>query len=90
MIDRRSSLSASNTRAWCATLVGGLVVAAVVCSLLERLRRAVAQVERGVDDVWAAGQRVAHNTATTHLLTTTKQSSAELLEAVEGLTEEGT
>jgi ABC-type protease/lipase transport system fused ATPase/permease subunit len=76
------ALSANQT-AWWITLAVGLVVALVVWALLEALRRTVNEVERAVDDVWTMGKRVAQNTATSHLLSTTKQRSGELLEELE-------
>jgi hypothetical protein len=76
------ALSANET-AWWITLAVGLVVALVVWGLLEVLRRTVLEVERAVDDVWTMGKRVAQNTATTHLLATTKVRGGELLEEVE-------
>ena len=73
----------SNETAWIVTLVVGLVVALVVWGLLEALRRTVNQVERAVDDVWTMGKRLAGNTATTHMLGTTKERGVELLEELE-------
>lgn len=73
----------SNETAWAVTLVVGLVVALVVWGLLEQLRRTVLEVERSVDDVWTMGKRVAGNTATTHLLGTTKERGVELLGELE-------
>lgn len=72
------ALSANET-AWSITLAVGLVVALVVWFLLEQLRRAVLEVERAVDEVWTMGKRVAQNTATTHLLGTTKARAGDLL-----------
>lgn len=69
--------------AWLITLAVGLVVALVVWALLEALRRTVNQVEAGVDTLWAMGQRVARNTQTTHLLGTTADRGADLVEEVE-------
>jgi hypothetical protein len=76
------ALSANET-AWWITLGVGLVVALVVWALLEILRRTVNEVERAVDDVWTMGKRLAQNTATTHLLPTTKARGVELLEEVQ-------
>jgi hypothetical protein len=73
------ALSANET-AWWITLGVGLVVALVVWALLEILRRSVNEVERAVGDVWTMGKRLAQNTATTHLLPTTKERGVELLE----------
>ena len=73
----------TNETAWWITLAVGLVVALVVWGLLEVLRRTVLEVERAVNDVWTMGKRVAQNTATTHLLATTKARGVELLEEVE-------
>lgn len=69
---------------WWVTLGIGLVVALVVTALLEMLRRTVVQVQRGVEDVWAAGQRVAQNTQTSHLLSTTKERGGDLVAALDG------
>jgi len=65
--------------AWQASLGGGLVVAVAVWGLLEALRRAVNDVDEGVDAVWTAGKRLAQNTQTTHILTGTRDSGTELL-----------
>jgi ABC-type protease/lipase transport system fused ATPase/permease subunit len=73
----------TNQTLWWVTLAVGLVVALVVWALLEALRRAVLEVERSVDDVWIMGKRVAQNTATSHLLATTKERGGELLEELE-------
>jgi type II secretory pathway component PulF len=73
----------SNETAWWITLAVGLVVALVVWGLLEALRRTVNEVERGVDELWTMGKRVAQNTATSHTLGTTKERGAELLEELE-------
>jgi len=73
----------SNQTAWWITLAIGLVVALVVWGLLEALRRTVNNVEAGVDDLWAMGQRVAQNTQTSHLLGTTIARGTELVEEVE-------
>ena len=70
----------SNQTAWWITLAIGLVVALVVWALLELLRRTVNEVERGVQDVWTMGKRVAQNTATTHTLLVTKARTDDLLE----------
>jgi len=71
-------LPAETSAAWQATLGAGLVVALVVWALLEWLRRTVQGVDDAVEDVWTAGQRLARNTQTTHLLHTTRRRAAEL------------
>jgi hypothetical protein len=76
-------VNAADERAWTGTLVAGGAVAGVVWALLEALRRSVVEVERGVGDVWTAGQQVAANTQTTHLLGTTRDHGAALLAALE-------
>jgi len=73
----------TNQTLWWITLAVGLVVAVVVWLLLERLRRAVVEVDRGVSEVWTMGKRVAQNTSTTYLLTTTKERGVELAEELE-------
>ena len=73
----------TNETLWWVTLGIGLVVALVVWLLLEILRRTVNEVDRAVDDVWTMGKRVAQNTATSHLLVTTKARGGELLEELE-------
>lgn len=70
----------TNQTLWAATLGVGLVVALVVWGLLEALRRSVLEVERAVDDVWTMGKRLAQNTATSHVLVTTKDRAGDLLE----------
>ena len=67
----------------------GLVVAVVVWTLLEILRRTVDRVRQGVDDVLTIGGRLAQNTWTVQLLQTTKQHGAALLEEVESLGKAG-
>lgn len=74
------ALSSGATVAWWIALGVGLVVAIVVWVLLEILRRTVVDVKIGVDAVLGAGGRLAQNTATTHLLTTTKARGVDLLE----------
>ena len=69
--------------AWWVALGVGLVVALVVWTLLEILRRTVHEVRRGVDDVLTIGGRLAQNTWTVQLLQTTKQHGVALLEEVE-------
>ena len=73
----------TNQTLWWVTLGVGLVVALVVWGLLEALRRTVLEVERAVDGVWTMGKRLAQNTATSHLLATTKERGGELLEELE-------
>jgi hypothetical protein len=73
----------TNQTLWWITLGVGLVVALVVWGLLEALRRTVLEVDRAVDDVWTMGKRLAQNTATSHLLATTKERGVELLEELE-------
>lgn len=73
----------TNEGLWWLTLAVGLVVALVVWFLLERLRRSVNTVDASVDRVWTMGKRVAQNTSTTYLLTTTKQRGSDLLEELE-------
>lgn len=73
----------SNQTAWWITLAVGLVVALVVWGLLEALRRTVDQVDAGVDELWAMGQRVAQNTQTSHLLGATIARGTELVHEVE-------
>jgi type II secretory pathway component PulF len=73
----------TNQTLWWITLAVGLVVALVVWFLLERLRRAVVEVDRYVSDVWTMGKRVAQNTSTTYLLQTTKARGVELADELE-------
>ena len=75
--------ASTNQTLWWVTLGVGLVVAVVVWGLLEALRRTVLEVERSVNDVWTMGKRLAQNTATTHMLVTTKERGVELLEELE-------
>jgi uncharacterized protein HemY len=76
------ALASSVETAWWVTLAVALVIVLVVWFLLEWLRRTVNEVDRGVDDVWVMGKRVAQNTATTHMLVGTKELTGELLEEV--------
>ena len=78
-----------NQTAWSITLAVGLVVALVVWALLELLRRTVNRVDSSVAELWEAGQRVARNTQTTHLLGTTVERGSELAEEVERHREAG-
>ena len=68
--------------AWWVALGVGLVVALVVWTLLEILRRTVHEVQRGVDDVLTIGGRLAQNTWTVQLLQTTNRLAHELLDEV--------
>jgi hypothetical protein len=77
------ALSSGVTTAWWIALGVGLVVALVVWGLLEALRRAVDEVDRGAAAVWTSGKRVAQNTWTAHLFHTTKARGVELLEEVQ-------
>jgi type II secretory pathway component PulF len=70
----------TNQTLWWITLAVGLVVAVVVWILLERLRRAVNEVDAGVSVLWTMGKRVAQNTSTTYLLNTTKDRGVDLLD----------
>jgi hypothetical protein len=72
-----------NVVAWRASLGGGLVVAVTVWGLLEALRRQVVQIDEGVDAVWTAGKRLAQNTQTVHILTSTRDGGVELLHELE-------
>ena len=65
--------------AWGLGLVIGLVIAVVVWTLLEVLRRTVRDVNEGATAIWTAGKLVAQNTQTTHLLQTTKARGGDLL-----------
>jgi len=65
--------------AWGLGIAIGLVVAVVVWTLLEMLRRTVNDVEAGATAIWTAGKLVAQNTQTTHLLQTTKARGGDLL-----------
>jgi uncharacterized protein HemY len=76
------ALSGAVETAWWVSLAVGLVVALVVWFLLEWLRRTVNEIDRGVDEVWVMGKRVAQNTATTHMLGGTRDLGVELLEEV--------
>lgn len=77
-------LSGGVELAWWLSLAAGLVIAIVVWTLLEILRRSVHDVRRGVDDVLSMGGRLAQNTWTVHLLETTKTRGGELAAALEG------
>jgi len=65
--------------AWGLGIAVGLVVAVVVWTLLELLRRTVNDVDGGATAIWTAGKLVAQNTQTTHLLQTTKARGGDLL-----------
>lgn len=73
----------TNQTLWWITLGVGLVVALVVLTLLETLRRAVVDIDRAVEELWRMGKRLAQNTQTTHLLETTKARGGDLLAEVE-------
>jgi len=73
------ALSSGVELAWGIGLAIGLVVAAVVWTLLELLRRTVNDVDAGATAIWTAGKLVAQNTQTTHLLQTTKARGGDLL-----------
>ena len=70
----------TNETLWWITLGAGLVVALLVWFLLEWLRRTVYEVDRAVAELWSAGKHLAQNTQATHLLNTTKERGAELVE----------
>ena len=76
-------LSSGVTVAWSIACGALLVVALVVWTLLEILRRTVQQVQRGVDDVLTVGGRLAQNTWTIQLLKTTNERAGDLLEELE-------
>ena len=76
-------LSSGVTIAWWAALGVGLVVAVVVWTLLEILRRTVSQIDDGVAAVWTSGKLVAQNTWTAHLFLTTKARGVDLLEELQ-------
>ena len=69
-----------NQKLWWLALIVGLVVAVVVWTLLETLRRFVNNIDRAVMGVWIMGKRVAQNTQTSHTLTTTRDRGVDLLE----------
>jgi DICT domain-containing protein len=71
-------------RRWAATLAGGVVVLAAVAGLLEALRRGVHLVDRRVEGVWTAGQRLAGVTQAAHLLGDTRRRTGELRAALDG------
>lgn len=77
------ALSSAQETAWLISLGVGLVVALVVWFLLEWLRRTVNEIERAVDRVWTMGKRVAQNTATSHMLVSTRDLGTELRDEVE-------
>ena len=76
------ALSGGVVIAWWIALGFGLVVAVVVLVLLEVLRRTVHDIDAGVAAVWTSGKRVAQNTWTAHLFTTTKARGIDLLTEV--------
>jgi hypothetical protein len=77
------ALTSAQEAAWWISLAIGLVVALVVLLLLEWLRRTVKDVDAAVDRVWTMGKRVAQNTATSHMLVSTKELGGELADEVE-------
>ena len=76
-------LSHGVTIAWWLACAALFVVAVVVATLLEILRRTVRRVQRGVDDVLTIGGRLAQNTWTIQLLKTTNERAAEVLAELE-------
>lgn len=58
----------TDTGYWWLALGLGLVAAAVAVALLQRFLGQVWRVEHDAEQVWAAGKRVAGNTASTWLL----------------------
>lgn len=77
-----AALSSATEAAWWISLGAGLVVALVVWGLLEALRREVNRIDRNVTTLWTMGKRLAQNTATTHMLSSTAQLTSELEEEV--------
>ena len=75
---RSPALDPADERAWRLTLGAGALVALVVWGLLERLRRAVGDVERDVGQLWTSGKRVAQQTQAGHLLTAVSRRADEL------------
>lgn len=73
----------SNQSAWWITLLVGLIVAGVVWALLERLRRAVRDVEEAAAAAWAGGKQVERNTIMIYLLKSTRARGAELAEELD-------
>ena len=69
-----------NQSAWVTTLVVGFVVLLVVIALLEMLRRTVLQLHDSIWETWVNGKAVVKNTATTYLLSNTRNSSTELVD----------
>lgn len=65
---------------WWITLGVGLVVALVVWALLHMLYRNVVAIDEGLLEVWAAGTRVARNTATSWMLGQTARLGTEIKE----------
>ena len=70
----------SNETLWWITLAIGLVVALVVWGLLHLLYRNVKAIDEGLFAVWAAGKRVARNTATSWMLGQTARIAGEIKE----------
>ena len=79
----RAPAPSGSDAAWRATLVGGVVVIVAVAGLLEALRRSVSAVDARVSDLWQAGQLLAANTQTAHLLDQTRSRSADILAALD-------
>lgn len=72
------ALSDAEATLWAILLVVGVVVLAVVVTLLHLLLREVRRIDEGAAAVWASATRVARNTATTWQLGQT----AAALEAI--------
>ena len=72
-----------NQKLWWLALIVGLVVAVVVWTLLEILKRAVDGINRAVYDIWVMGKRVAQNTQMSHVLFTTAARGGDLIEELE-------
>ncbi len=73
------ALSSGVEIAWWLTLGVGLVVLAVVATLLQILYHSVHNVRRAVDDVLSVGGRLAQNTWTVELLRSTNARAQDLL-----------
>lgn len=74
------ALASWDANAWIATLAVGAVVLLVVLALLEALRRQVAALEEGVEQVLSMGGQLAANTWAVQLLTATRARGVDLLE----------
>ena len=70
----------SNQSAWVISLIVGVVVLLVVIALLERLRRAVLALDKGLWSTWVNGKAVVRHTGTTYLLKNTRNSGEELVD----------